>query len=160
MKWQLLAIGLLAAAAPAWALPPAALTGPPLRHDSPVIWIEYSPDGRALACGSTDGTVRLWDAGTHKQIGAVPLASIVYGVAFTPDGKRLACGCADNTIRLVDVDSLTEVAELRGHEAYVHAVAFSSDGKRLVSGSGDFTVRLWDSVPLQTRIQSVGQTQP
>src|SRR5205823_835665 len=63
-----------------------------------------------------------------------------------PDGTRLATGCADNTIRLWDVATGQEVAELRGHAAYVHAVAFSPDGTRLVSGSGDFTVRLWDAV--------------
>jgi WD40 repeat protein len=50
-----------------------------------------------------------------------------------------------------------EVAELRGHKAYVHALAFSPDGTRLISGSGDHTVRLWDT---QTLHQRAGQVRP
>jgi WD40 repeat protein len=58
---------------------------------------------------------------------------------------------AHDTIRLWDIATGTEVAELRGHRAYVHAVAFSPDGTRLASCSGDFTVRVWDSLSPQER---------
>jgi WD40 repeat protein len=71
----------------------------------------------------------------------------VYAVAFSPDGSRLATGCEDNTIRSWDVATRQEVAELRGHKAYVHALAFDPDGARLASASGDFTVRIWDTPP-------------
>ena len=72
-------------------------------------------------------------------------------MAFSPDSTRLATGCTDNTIRLWDLATGTEVAELRGHRAYVHAVAFSPDGTRLASCSGDFTLRVWDSLSPQER---------
>jgi WD40 repeat protein len=75
----------------------------------------------------------------------------VYGVAFSRDGSRLAAGCADDTIRLWDLGTRVEVAELRGHQAYVHALVFSPDGSRLISCSGDHTVRLWDTQPLPER---------
>ena len=74
-----------------------------------------------------------------------------YGLAFSPDGSRLAVACADNLIRLWDVASRQEVAELRGHGAYVRAVQFSPDGTRLASASGDFTVRIWDTLSAQDR---------
>jgi eukaryotic-like serine/threonine-protein kinase len=116
--------------------------------------LAYSADGRFLAAGSADKTVRVWSVPTHEELGQVALGSAVYGVAFSPDGTRLACGCADNTIRLLDVARLQEVAELRGHSAYVHAVGFSPDGTRLISGSGDFTVRVWDTLPIQARAEA------
>jgi WD40 repeat protein len=127
----------------------AVLHGSPDTHR-----IVYSADGRLLAAGAGDKTVRIWAVATGKEVGVVVLGSTVYSVAFKPDGTRLACGCKDNTIRLLDVDRLQEVAELRGHRAYVHAVQLSSDGTRLASASGDFTVRIWDSLSLHDRAAS------
>ena len=107
----------------------------------------FSRDGTLLASGSTDGTVRLWDVATQKELAVLSHGTNAYGMSFTPDGTRLAVGCADNTIRLWDVATRQEVAELRGHTEYIHGLAFDADGSRLVSASGDGTLRVWDSVP-------------
>jgi WD40 repeat protein len=125
-----------------------------LRGSQRIQRLAYSADGRLVAAGSDDRTVRVWAVPTQREIGKVPLGSVVFGVAFSPDGTRLACGCADNTIRLLDVARLQEVAELRGHVAYVHAVGFSPDGTRLISGSGDSTVRIWDKLSILARAEA------
>ena len=114
-------------------------------HTAAVYALAVSRDGRQLASGSMDGTVRLWDTTTWKQLAVLNHGTNVYGVAFTPNGTRLACACANNTIRLWDTAKGQSVAELYGHGLYVHQVAFSPDGRHLLSGSGDFTVRLWHS---------------
>ena len=54
-------------------------------------------------------------------------------------------------IRLFDAVSREELAQLRGHSAYVFDVAWSPDGETLVSASGDGTLRLWHTVPLRER---------
>jgi WD40 repeat protein len=64
-----------------------------------------------LASGSADGTVRLWDVATGRQIGS-PLSvstGTVEWVAFSPDGKILASGSDDHTVRLWNVGYLSDV---------------------------------------------------
>ena len=71
----------------------AAFTG----HTGTVYSVAFSPDGKILATGSRDRTVRLWDTATHRQIGT-PLTGHTRGVtsvAFSPDGKTLATGSED-----------------------------------------------------------------
>ena len=124
----------------------AVLTG----HASPVNAVAFSPDGRTLASGGSDGddgAVRLWDMATRRQIGG-PLtghAGLMLAVAFSPDGTTLASGGGDGNVRLWNVATRRPIGgPLTGPETSVNAVAFSPDGTTLASGDGIGTVRLWD----------------
>jgi WD40 repeat protein len=77
-----------------------------------VLSVAFSPDGTALASGSADGTVRLWDVATHQQIGNALSTNTrpVHSVAFSPDSTTLASGSADGTVRLWNVTYLTTTA--------------------------------------------------
>ena len=111
--------------------------------------VSFSPDGRMLAAGSSDGIVELWDVGTQRLLAALPgHRHRVTSVAFSRDGKTLASGSIDETVRLWNVMKRENIAILRGHRRWVNSVAFSPDGTRLASGAygrgRDATIKLWD----------------
>ncbi|WP_017719520.1 WD40 domain-containing protein [Kamptonema formosum] len=113
-------------------------------HENSVNSVAFSPNGKILASGSRDNTVRLWDVATGRQLQQLSgHKDSVYSVAFSPDGKILASR-SGKTVQLWDAATGRELRQLSGHENSVESVAFSPDGKILASGSSDKTVRLWD----------------
>jgi Tol biopolymer transport system component len=115
-------------------------------HDDAVNSAAFSPDGTRIVTASGDGTARLWDAATAKEIAVLRgHDESVHSAAFSPGGTRIVTASSDNTARIWDAASAKEVAVLRGHETIVYSAAFSPDGRRIVTASGDKTARLWDA---------------
>ena len=114
----------------------------------PSLDVAFSPDGGRLASVSHDGTLRLWEVATGREIAvAAATALAVEAVAFSPDGRRIATGGDDGTVRLWDAHTGRPLGVCRGHSAAVRALAFSPDGKWLVSAAlpEDDRCRLWDA---------------
>jgi WD40 repeat protein len=127
-----------------WPAPPLEWIG----HDGTVNSISYSPNGCYIITGSSDNTIRIWDAETGSAVGK-PLeghTDPVSSVAYSPDGRRIISGSDDKTIRIWDAESGSAVGKpLEGHTDPVWSVAYSPDGRRIISGSDDKTIRIWDA---------------
>ncbi|MDB9491381.1 hypothetical protein PN478_12720, partial [Dolichospermum circinale CS-534/05] len=105
--------------------------------------LAYSPDGKYLVTGDSNGRVQIWNALTGREILTfVGHSNCVNSVAWSGDSLTLASGSLDNTVKLWNVQTGDCVRTLEGHSDWVNSVAWS--GLTLASGSLDKTVKLWD----------------
>ena len=71
-----------------------------LKGHSDIVWsVAFSPDGKTLAAGSGDKTVKLWNLEGKELQTLKGHSDIVYSVAFSPDGKTIATGSGDKTVK-------------------------------------------------------------
>jgi eukaryotic-like serine/threonine-protein kinase len=127
----------------------------PLRHDSPVISLAFSRDGKLLATGTQAGvvTVRLAKTGQELRQWKAHQTNTT-SVVFSPDGRYLATGSQDMTAKVWDLEKVLQ-GEFQApllqwkHTCVVWSVTFSPDGQRLASAAGDEAdkkgeVKVWD----------------
>jgi WD40 repeat protein len=116
-------------------------------HTDHVNSVAFSSDDSRIVSGSTDQTVRVWDAISGGVLQTFEgHKGWVRSVAFSSDDLRIVSGSSDSTVRIWDAVSGITLNVLEGHTSWVCSVAFSSDDSRIVSGSNDTTVRIWDAV--------------
>jgi WD40 repeat protein len=114
-------------------------------HTKWVYCLAYSSDGKWLATGGWDRTVKLWDATTGaERFTTFGHHGFVLDLAFSPDGRALATTSEDRSARLWEVPSGRPIGVFHGHTDFVQALAFAPDGRELASGGLEGTVKVWD----------------
>lgn len=128
-------------------------------HTDPIYAVAYSPDGKIVATGSFDKSIKLWDAATGKELrslaGAAGHQSLVLSIAFNAAGDQIASGGADNFARIWDVPSGKPSREI-AMGGKVAKVAVSADGKTLSAASDDGKIRVWTLADGKALGESVG----
>ncbi|PMB01704.1 hypothetical protein CI592_17455, partial [Fischerella thermalis CCMEE 5328] len=109
-----------------------------------IMSVAFSPDGKLLAAGDSNGEIHLWQVADGKQLLILRgHANWVVSLAFSPDSRTLASGSSDCTVKLWDVATGQCLHSLQEHGNEVWSVVFSPEGDKLVSGCDDQIIRLW-----------------
>ncbi len=114
-------------------------------HEKDVNAVAFSPDGKILASGADDATVRLWRVSNGSLLRTLDKGEwIVLSLAFSPDGTLLAAGTGDDISlwRVADGSLVRTLKDERIGRGGVESVAFSPDGT-LLAASADSAILLW-----------------
>ena len=132
-------------------------------HSEAVLSVQFSPNGKELASGSGDKTVRFWDLNMqlpkHEGIGHT---GWVLCVAWSPDAQWVASGSMDCCIRLWDPKTgNTAGLPMKGHAKWVSVIAWEPahlclPSRRFVSGSKDGRLKIWDAVTRRCTVSLSG----
>lgn len=132
--------------------------------DAGITSITISPNGKFLAAGALDRSIRLWETDQGRPCETLEgHRDSVYSVAFAPDGRHLISGSLDKTIKVWQFDSSENLSKgtckytILGHKDFVLSVAGTPpDGRWIISGSKDRSVQFWDSQSGATQLMLQG----
>jgi WD40 repeat protein len=108
--------------------------------------LAYSPDGRRIATGQSDGTVRQWDSATGKPVGSLLRghSANVNSVAYSPDGQRIASAGTDGTMRMWNAKTGAALNPNPQQVVALDSVAVSPDGGIFLSAGANAAMQEWD----------------
>ncbi|NEO52294.1 MAG: PQQ-binding-like beta-propeller repeat protein [Okeania sp. SIO3B5] len=110
-------------------------------HQANVRSVAVSPDGRTLASGSGDGTVKLWDIPTGEMLVSFLHSGVVTAVAFTADGRTVIGCSADRGMKSWDIYTGRLLHRMNGTQP----IAFGAGGLRMAASGGPRFIRLWNA---------------
>ena len=143
-----------------------------LAGEDVVSGVAFSPDGQRIATASHDGTAKVWDAVTGRDVLAIEGRKDfeLLSITFSPDGQRLltcggkpAEGKGTGGAQVWDSATGQKLLDLEGHNYCVWSAAFSPDGKRIVTGAGDWAygpgeAKVWDAATGQELLTLQGHS--
>lgn len=111
-------------------------------HQNKIYSIACSPDGKILASGSEDNTLKIWDMNTGKELKTIKVENkFIRFVVFSPDGKYLACLDKEYRIVILDVDTGKEIKNIYGEYT---SFDWSPDGEHLACVHRENGMVIWD----------------
>jgi WD40 repeat protein len=111
------------------------------------VWsLALSGNGARIATGHWDGTVRVLETASEKEVFRDKLLGTITHLALSGDGRWVAAGSGHGGCTLLNREDGRQIELLPGAAPRSASVQFSPDGRFLVAGFYDGTARVW-SVP-------------
>ncbi|HMJ65918.1 MAG TPA: hypothetical protein VK615_11260, partial [Candidatus Binatia bacterium] len=130
-------------------------------HRRSVVGACFTPDGRTLATGGEEGTAKLWNVATHREIATLRghLRSI-HAVDISPDSGRLATAAGGvETIKLWDLHTHQELITLASESTLLVALRFTPDGNKIVGYNDRARIQIW-TAPSWAEIEAAEKARP
>lgn len=121
-------------------------------HSEAILHVSFSPDGKRLASGGGDATVRFWDTNTcmPKHTGRGHKHHVLC-TAWSPDGERFASADRNGEIRLWDPNTGKQFGQpLKGHRQWVNSLSWepmhrNASCEQFASASKDGSIKVWNA---------------
>ena len=110
----------------------------------------FSADGQYLLSGATDGSIKLWEISTGRQIRSFNAQAMVKDVAFSPDQKTALAGYSNGDLIHWELATGRMHRRPKAHKAAVKRVAFTPDGSKTISGDENLTVVVMETTTGRT----------
>ena len=124
----------------------------PLRHDSSLVGVKFSPSGDQIAAAS-GGSIRVFDSCNGNQLTSIDIGMPHWApmtpLAWSSDGQRIFTASSDRNLRSFNVSTGSQLAESQVHySSDVSSISLATDNGKFVSTFADALISFWDTSTL------------